>query len=99
MFILKKFTDHRPLATAPRCAGLQPEDMSAPRREALHHQEPLGGTGVQNEPSIPPETITGYNACQKKVSDYKNKIYGIKHKMTNLSPVPLERYWVTANTF
>lgn len=46
MFASKRFTDHWPLAAALSSTGLQPEYVSAPRREALHLDKPLGGTGV-----------------------------------------------------
>lgn len=37
---------HRSFATALCSASLQPEHVSAPGIESIHHKEPLGGTGV-----------------------------------------------------
>ncbi|TNN67188.1 hypothetical protein EYF80_022605 [Liparis tanakae] len=62
----KEGTDHGPLATASCGAGLQPDHVLAPRRKTLHHKEPQGGTGVQNERSVQPEAIAEQRPERKR---------------------------------
>lgn len=44
--LTNKLTHHWSFATAAHRAGLQPENVSAPRSESFHREDPPGGSGV-----------------------------------------------------